>query len=260
MHVARVVLRVSEVARTARFYERVAGLVALAQDTETAALGAPNGGPVLLELRRALRPGRAPRQAAGLFHTALRYPTRAALAQALRRLAELRQPLTGASDHGVSEALYLDDPDGLGVELYRDRPRDQWPPPQPGDRVGMFTVALDLEDLLAAAPVGAGADETAAGIDVGHVHLKVRNVEEAVDFWTGQVGLDLTVRYGADAAFLADGEYHHHIGVNTWISRGAPLEPADGPGLDAVVLAGTEQRSLRTPDGVAVVVEPGALP
>ncbi len=190
----------------------------------------------------------------GLYHTAIRYPTRALLAEALQRLVDAGYPLTGASDHGVSEALYLDDPDGLGVELYWDRPREQWPEPRPGERVGMFTAPLDLEGVLSA---GDGElPEAAQGVDVGHVHLKVGDVDTAARFWTDEIGMQEMVRLGDEAAFLADGDYHHHVGVNTWLSRGAGLEPPEGPGLDAVVLAGDCALETRTPDGVRALDEP----
>jgi catechol 2,3-dioxygenase len=253
MHSGRVGLRVSELDRSVEWYGRVAGLVLRDRAGGRAALGAPDGGPVLLELREAEQAGRAPRAAAGLFHTAFRYPTRAALGAALARIVEGRESFTGASDHAVSEALYLDDPDGLGVELYRDRPRDEWPPPAPGDKVFMTTAPLDAEGVLGAA--AGDLPEAAAGVDVGHVHLKVADVEAAVAFWTEEAGMELMTRYGADAAFLADDGYHHHVGANSWYSRGAGLEPADGPGLDRVVIAGAGERRLTTPDGVEVVFE-----
>ena len=251
MQVERVALRVSDVERSAGFYGSIAGLAVREASPERALLGAPDGGPVRLELRRAERPGPAPRRAAGLFHTALRYPSRAQLGAALRRIAEARHPLSGASDHLVSEALYLDDPDGLGIELYRDRPRHEWPEPQPGQRVAMATLPLDIDSLLAEEP------SDSAGIDVGHVHLKVAHVADALRFWTGDIGMEVMATYGADAAFIADEGYHHHVGVNTWMSAGAELEPADGAGLDAVVIGGASQAAeLRTPDGVPVLLEP----
>jgi catechol 2,3-dioxygenase len=254
VHVSRVALRVSDLDGSIDYYSRLAGLELRGRDAGGAALGAPDGGPALLELRPAERPGRAPRAAAGLFHTALRYPDRRRLAAALRRVLASGARLTGASDHGVSEALYLDDPDGLGVELYWDRPREQWPEPRPGERVGMFTAPLDLEGVLSA---GDGElPEAAQGVDVGHVHLKVGDVDTAARFWTGEIGMQEMVRLGDEAAFLADGDYHHHVGVNTWLSRGAGLEPPEGPGLDAVVLAGDRALETRTPDGVRVLVEP----
>jgi catechol 2,3-dioxygenase len=254
MHIARVALRVSELDRSIDWYGRVVGLALREREDGRASLGAPDGGPVLLELREADRPGTAPRTAAGLFHTAFRYPTRAALGAALRRIVDGRESFTGASDHAVSEALYLDDPDGIGVELYRDRPREEWPPPRPGDKVFMTTEPLDADGVLAAA--AGDLPDAANGTDVGHVHLKVADVEQAVAFWTQEVGMELMARYGADAAFIADGGYHHHVGANSWYSRGAALEPRHGPGLDRVVVAGVPARTLETPDGVGVASEP----
>jgi len=251
MHIERVALRASDVDRSIEWYGRVVGLALRERENGTATMGAPDGGPVLLELRQADRPGTAPRHAAGLFHTAFRYPTRAALGAALARIVQGREAFTGASDHAVSEALYLDDPDGLGVELYRDRPREEWPPPPPGSRVFMTTEPLDAEGVLAAAQ--GELPEAANGVDVGHVHLKVADVEQAVAFWTAEIGMELMARYGADAAFIADEGYHHHIGANTWYSRGAALEPQDGPGIDSVVIAGTAGRELVTPDGVQIL-------
>jgi len=151
----------------------------------------------------------------------------------------------------VSEALYLDDPDGHGIELYRDRPREQWPEPDPGEKVKMDTVPLDLGPLLDADPVDAPAD----GVIVGHVHLKVADVEAAVRFWTDTIGMELMARFGDQAAFLSSAGYHHHIGANTWHSAGAGPEPAEGAGLDAVVLHGERPGGLRSPDGVTIVVE-----
>lgn len=245
---ARVALRVSDVERSAAFYNAIVGLEVATADADAAALRAP-GGETLLELRRAPKPGHAVKRATGLFHTAFLYPDRASLGAALRRIAQTRTPLTGASDHLVSEALYLDDPDGHGIELYRDRPRDEWPQPDPGEKVKMDTLPLPLDPLIDE------ADGDGAGVIVGHVHLKVGDVQPAIDFWSGDVGMELMARFGPQAAFLASGGYHHHIGANTWHSAGAPPEPPDGPGLDAVVLHADRSEELRSPDGVRVVLE-----
>jgi catechol 2,3-dioxygenase len=184
----------------------------------------------------------APQRAAGLFHTAFLYPTRADLADALRRAAPY---LTGASDHGVSEALYLDDPSGNGVELYWDRPRDVWPD-------DMFTAPLDLQDL---ARQSTGSDRAPDGTHIGHVHLKVSDLPRAEEYWVGALGFDLMHRYGDQAAFVATGGYHHHVGLNTWMSSGAPLAPRDTAGLDRVVF-GTdgESRESEDPDGIRVAL------
>jgi catechol 2,3-dioxygenase len=211
------------------------------------------GSPVhdLLTLRASEQPGPAPQRATGLFHTAFLYPTRGQLGAALLRVAAERAAFSGASDHLVSEALYLDDPDVLGIELYRDRPRDTWPTPDPGERVKMDTLPLDLRAL---------ADEAegdASGLRIGHVHLKVADVDEAIRFWTEEVGLELMTAWAGQAGFLAADGYHHHIGVNAWFSRGAQPEPESGPGLDGIVIGGTGRSDgLRTPDGVRVTLEP----
>jgi catechol 2,3-dioxygenase len=227
-------LRVADVERSSAFYEALVGP------------------PVrdLLTLRQSDEPGPAPQRATGLFHTAFRYPTRGQLGAALLRIAAERAAFTGASDHLVSEALYLDDPDGLGLELYRDRPRDAWPAPDPGERIKMDTLPLDLQALAAE------AEGDASGVQIGHVHLKVADVDEAARFWIDEVGLELMTGWAGQAAFLAADGYHHHVGVNAWMSRGARPEPPEGPGLDAVVLGGTgRSERLHTPDGVLVVLE-----
>jgi catechol 2,3-dioxygenase len=204
-----------------------------------------------MTLRQSEAPGPSPRRATGLFHTAFLYPTRGQLGSALLRVAGARAPFTGASDHLVSEALYLDDLDALGIELYRDRPRDAWPPPDPGERIKMDTLPLDLNALAAE------AEGDGTGVRIGHVHLKVADVDAATDFWRREVGLDLMTSWAGQAAFLSVGGYHHHIGVNAWYSLGAEPEPPERPGLDAVVLAGTgRDEELRTPDGLRVVLEP----
>ena len=191
----------------------------------------------LLGLRASEAPGPAPQRTTGLFHTAFLYPTRGQLGAALLRVANERARFSGASDHLVSEALYLDDPDLLGIELYRDRPRESWPAPEPGERVKMDTLPLDLQEL---------ADEAegdAAGLRIGHVHLKVADVEEAVRFWTREVGLELMTGWAGQAAFLAADGYHHHIGVNAWYSRAPRPSPRRGPAWTASCSAGPGART-----------------
>ncbi len=231
-------LRVDDLDAATAFYSRVVGL-----EGEGASLRTPGGEP-LVTLSDGGVTARAPRRAAGLFHTAFRFPMRADLADALRRAAPY---LTGASDHGVSEALYLDDPAGNGVELYWDRPRDVWPD-------DLFTAPLDLEDLAAQST---GAPRAPEGTDIGHVHLKVSDLPRAEEFWTGALGFDVMHRYGDQATFIATGGYHHHVGLNTWMSRGAPLVPPEAAGLERVVFATDgEERESEDPDGIAVVLEP----
>jgi catechol 2,3-dioxygenase len=191
--------------------------------------------------------GDAPPRAAGLFHVALRFGTRAALGSALRRIAGAGVKLTGASDHGVSEALYLRDPDGLGVELYWDRPRDQWPQ-------HMFTAPLDLQPILDAAD----GDDGVAPVDIGHVHLQASNLDDSTRFWRHQIGLDVQEAWPG-AAFLSADDYHHHIGLNTWNSAGSPPALEDRPGLSRITLSARGRGDgveLDTPEGLLVAVVP----
>jgi catechol 2,3-dioxygenase len=228
-HVDSVALRVADPEAVAALYEGGVGLRRIDGGPGRVELGDER--PLLTLIESPGEPPPAP-TAAGLFHTAIRFPTRAALAATLRRVASAGFRLTGASDHGVSEALYLDDPEGNGVELYWDRPQEAWPMDTDGT-VAMFTAPLDLRDLLIVPDEGTGV----AGADVGHAHLKVTDLERAVGFWNGQLGMNIRARYGAEAAFLAAGDYHHHVGLNTWMSRGGPAAPEDALGLERVVLA-----------------------
>jgi catechol 2,3-dioxygenase len=166
------------------------------------------------------------RRATGLFHLAILLPSRADLALALARVAAAQWPLDGASDHLVSEALYLSDPDGNGIELYRDRPREEWR--RNGDELAMATLPLDLDDVMSA--VGGAVEaqpEVPAGTRIGHVHLQVADLGPSESFYRGVLGFDVTVRSYPGALFVSAGGYHHHIGLNTWHSaRGRP--PAAG--------------------------------
>jgi catechol 2,3-dioxygenase len=237
-HVGSVTLRVSDAQRVLGLYADILGLKAAAGADGAVEVHAPDG-PALLHLVESRDAPPAPVRATGLFHTAFRWPTRSGLASALARLIRAGYPLTGASDHGVSEALYLDDPDGNGVELYWDRPRSGWPHDADGNLV-MFTERLDVAGLLAEAK----RDEAPDGVDIGHVHLKTSDVDASVAFWRDVVGMDLQVLLGGQAAFLSAGGYHHHIGANTWYSRGAPPLADDALGLMGVTLV--------TPDAVAI--------
>ena len=240
LHIGSVALAVSDLRRSSDFYERVLGLPLLSREGEVALLGADAAHPAL-ELRAIAAPTRLEPRSTGLFHVAWLHPSRAELASSVRRIAAAGWPLEGASDHGVSEALYLSDPDGLGIEIYADRPRSQWPHPADGHGVRMFTAHLDLEDLLAqgpAQPTGA----VAPGTVVGHVHLKVSNVERALDFYENPLGFEQQALLPS-AAFVSAGDYHHHVGLNSWQSAGGSPAPDSAPGLREVrfELSGPEQ-------------------
>ncbi len=183
---------------------------------------------VLRELKGAQR---KPARSTGLYHFAVLLPSRADLARELRHLAESGYPLQGAADHLVSEALYLADPDGNGIEIYADRPRDRWP--RTNGTIRMGTDPLNVESLMSElqpdGPAWSGMPERT---QIGHVHLHVADLQRAVDFYHGVLGFDLVTRYGPQAAFLSAGGYHHHIGLNTWAGVGAPPPPAGSVGLD----------------------------
>jgi catechol 2,3-dioxygenase len=262
LRIAAVHLAVADLPRSAEFYERVLGLPLISRDDEHALLG-PDPGHPALELTAISAATLLSPHATGLFHVAWLHPTRAALADTIRRIAGARWPIEGASDHGVSEALYLSDPDGLGIEIYADRPREQWQRPPGGHGVEMVTLALDLDDLLAQSPLDVG-DSAIATIapetTIGHVHLKVADVARAVEFYRDALGFEEQARLPS-AAFLSAGGYHHHIGLNSWQSRGASAPPASAPQLNEVRFeldrALPRPQALSDPDGIALRFELG---
>jgi len=227
LRIRSVTLAVSELPRSVSFYEHALGLPLIERENGSAKLGGERERPALIleELAEAtpLPPG-----ASGLYHVAWLHPTRAALAETVRRLAATRWPLEGASDHGVSEAVYLSDPDGLGIEIYADRPRERWPH-SPAGGLEMVTLPLDVEDLLAQS-TGLPRPAMAPNTGIGHVHMKVADVASTRDFYRQPVGMDEQATMPS-AAFLSAGGYHHHIGLNSWQSAGAGPAPESAPGL-----------------------------
>jgi catechol 2,3-dioxygenase len=230
-------LTVADLGRSVTYYERAVGLRVLERAGATARLGTGGGELLVLDEVPGARP--APR-ATGLFHFALLVPTRAALARWLAHALREELSLTGASDHAVSEALYLRDPDLHGIEIYADRPRERWRGPD-GELL-LTTFPLDLEDLLRAADEP-GFDGLPDATRMGHVHLQVASVPDAVAFYGGALGLDLMLRMGDQAAFLSTGGYHHDVGVNTWNSLAAGPPP---PGAAAL-----QEATLVFPDAAA---------
>jgi catechol 2,3-dioxygenase len=220
--VGTVGLTVSDLSRSRSFYESALGL----EEKEPGSFGAP-GRDTLLELHEDPSAPRLDGGATGLFHFALLLPSRADLARSLRRLSEAGWRLTGASDHLVSEALYLSDPDGNGIELYRDRPREEWP--RQDGSIQMATIPLDLHSLSREASDAHGT--LPAGTLMGHVHLKVSDLDDAERFYNRVLGFDVTVRGYPGALFFSAGGYHHHVGVNTWQSAGASPPPSGSVGL-----------------------------
>ncbi len=229
LRMGRVALTVNDLNRVSDWYQSAVGLHLLDKDGESARLGA--GDEVLLELRqdKAARQ-RNPREA-GLYHTAFLLPERSDLAAWTLNAIEKRVAVAGASDHNVSEAVYLSDPEGNGVEIYADRPAETWQ--HVDGKVVMGTEHLDIDDLVKSAR-GPWQGFT-PGSTVGHVHLQVGDIPEAEKFYTGTMALDLTARYPGGSFFSADG-YHHHIATNTWHSRGAGQRQFPATGLSEMAI------------------------
>jgi catechol 2,3-dioxygenase len=203
----------------------VIGLQAADRPDGRAHLGSGDGDVVVLEQRSNARP---PGRHAGLYHVALLYPSREELARAGGRLTETQTPIQGASDHGTHEAIYLADPEGNGIELAADRPRERWPTAE--ELYSRGPQPLDLRGLLAA---GDGLDPeppAAPGFGVGHLHLQVGDIDEALRFYRDVVGFELQARLPS-AAFVSAGGYHHHLGFNTWLGEGIASQPDDVVGL-----------------------------
>ena len=251
--VGAVALTVADLERSLAFYREALGLRPLAGAPGRATLGA-DGRP-LVELVEV--PGARPAPGAtGLFHFALLVPGRADLARWLAHAARERLPLHGLSDHFVSEAIYLADPDGHGIEVYADRPRERWQ----GRVERMTTLPLDVQDLLGELddPGTEPFEGLPAGTRMGHVHLQVASVPEAVRFYRDVLGFDLMTTYGSQAAFLSAGGYHHHVGVNTWSSEGGSPPPPGAAALRhaTIVLPDREERDRVAARVVAAGGEP----
>lgn len=259
LHVAAVGLKAKSVLTLANYYRALLGLETIGERDGQALLGA--GGVPFLELS-SLPPGAAlddPRSA-GLFHTAFLMPTRADLGRWVRHAIETRIPVDGMSDHVVSEAFYLTDPEGNGIEIYADRPEQTWRWSD-GKLVDMRTEPLDVDAILMSVPAEATPYGSAPdALRIGHVHLRVGNDKVAEDWWTSEIGLDVVARYPG-ATFLSSGGYHHHIAGNIWRSRGAgPRDPARG-GLAYVSLSGSAvvtEREVMDPWGTVIQLRKGS--
>lgn len=257
LHVGRAHLVVRDLDMMAGFYEQALGLTRLEASESGVELGA--GERVLLTLTTRKDAAPAPRNAAGLFHNAFLMPDRAELAHWLAHAAHLGVQFEGASDHLVSEAIYLSDPEGNGIEVYRDRDPSEWTYHADGT-VEMDTRRLDLQSLYdsAAKTPWAGMSPAAA---LGHIHLQVGDVPEADRFYEGVLGLKKMASYPG-ASFFASGAYHHHVAANVWNSRKAPARTGAMAGLQGYTLAFNDNetlaRVLATLDALEIPVERNA--
>lgn len=235
VHIGAVSLRVRDLPGLTAFYRDAIGLSLISQDADRAVLGAAGQALVRLEAG-----ARHPSSAAGLFHMAILLPSRRDLSNWLRHAAEASVPLEGASDHLVSEALYLSDPEGNGIEIYRDRSRAEWPR-RDGGGIAMATERLDLDALLREAdgrPYAGMPDGTV----MGHIHLRVGDVAQAEGFYRDALGFDVMVHYPG-ASFLATGGYHHHVAANVWHSRGAGPRRDGEAGLSSFELVARDDEA-----------------
>jgi len=251
MHIGKVTLTVNNLTTVSNYYQQTIGLHLVSRDGETAQLGAGNR--ILLELRADPAARRASPREAGLFHTAFLLPSRADLGAWLRNAVDSNTQLTGAADHLVSEAIYLTDPEGNGIEIYRDRPRMEWT--IANGLIKMATDPLDSDGIFASATKPwAGFSENAI---IGHVHLQAGDLAPAETFYSGELGFAVTCRFPG-AVFYGDGGYHHHLATNTWNSRGAAARTYPATGLANVEIVAPDKapQTLRDPWGTNITIVP----
>lgn len=266
-HIGRVALKVANLEKMTKFYQEVIGMQVLEQSVSHSTLGV--GDTVLLELHKVQNPlPLAPRT--GLYHVAFLLPSRKALGNTLLHYLTVNAPLIGASDHGYSEALYLNDPEGNGIEVYADKPQSEWDIRSDGEIVGV-TLEMDAEAVIAA------GDNTwkgfPIGTTVGHVHLKVADLTATEKYFTEVLGLSLKNNFGNQAKFFATGDYHHHIGSNVWLGKNIPAMTENDLGLDYFSFSVPNQAELdrlenhwknqieytKNEDGSLTVVDPNGI-
>ncbi len=255
LQLTSVQLRVTDLARSTEFYTEKLRFVVVGQSADTLDLATATGAAPILKLTGDSTAPAAPRDAAGLFHAALLFPTRADLGAWLRHAAEHDVGFDGFSDHGVSEAIYLTDPDGNGLEFYTDRPRAIWPFAANGE-LAMITQPLDAPALLADG--GPTKKFPLAGARWGHLHLRAIDLPRSEAFYHEALGVVVTQRSYPGARFMAADGYHHHVALNTWTGSRRP-QPSGALGLVAATFARTgltEPKRLPAPEGYTLVVEP----
>jgi catechol 2,3-dioxygenase len=227
LHIGSLALNVRDLDRMAGYYREMLGLEVIERSPTKAVLGA--GGVGFLELDQHPDMNPDDEREAGLYHTAFLMPTRADLARWILHAARTQVPVTGASDHTVSEAFYLDDPEGNGVEVYADRNPDGWV--WTNDLVKITTDPLDIEAIVREVQPGASYDGAPAGLRIGHVHLRVGDVPSAERFYRDGIGLAVTRGGRHGASFMSSGRYHHHLAGNVWHSQGAGARDPNRAGL-----------------------------
>jgi catechol 2,3-dioxygenase len=249
MHIGKVHYNVSNLERAAYFYEEGLGMKVLEKSEQSVTLGTIADQPLLVLHRVNNPPPR--KKTTGLYHVAIRLPSREDLARLIYHLVNNQVELDGVADHGVSEALYLTGPEDMGIELTCDRNYEQWPIDEEG-QLDMITEELDLDNLILTIQ-GKNKKWTGLPADtaIGHIHLRVAELENTAEFYT-TLGFEITQAYGEQALFFASGDYHHHIGANTWQSAGADSLAADTAGLNYYEVVLPDQKSI---ENLAKVLE-----
>jgi catechol 2,3-dioxygenase len=244
MNILNVHLQVADLKRSEEFYGETLGFKVADSGPQSIELRAESFGEPLLTLTEVANAAPRPQWSTGLFHAAILLPNRKELARVLKRLAERRYRMQGFADHGVNEAIYLADPDGNGIELYADRPQTEWPLSKDG--LEMFTKALDVRDLMA--ELGDDAEDWSgihSSTTMGHIHLQVSDLGKAEHFYHRTLGFDIMQKTFVGALFLSSDGYHHHIGLNTWSSRGASAAPKESVGLSRFTIGISDLVALR---------------
>lgn len=264
VHVNHAQLRVSNLARMKQFYSETLGFQVKDTGADTAEISADGKNPLItLDASASFEPAEEPRT--GLFHIAFLLPDRASAGSLLKHLVEINYPIQGASDHGVSEAVYLADPEGNGLELYRDRASEEWD--WDGSQVRLVTEPLDAEGMLQEASVWQGMPQETV---LGHIHLKITDIEKAKNFYIKGLQFSPVSALGDHALFISSADYHHHIGLNTWSGRQLqPLEKNErGLAFFEIMYPDNESRNrvvesltalgfqLETNDGSIAVLDP----
>ena len=240
LHIGTVGLVARNLDRLTAYYHDLLGLEVIERTSRIVRLGVGDAALIELEHRPEAEPD-DPREA-GLYHTAFLMPARTDLARWVLHIARERVPVTGASDHGVSEAFYLDDPEGNGVEVYSDRPPETWD--WNNGLIKMKTEPLDIQDIVRSVEPDARYDHAPGGLRVGHIHLRVGDVDTAEQFYRDGVGLAVTRGGRHGASFMSTGRYHHHLAGNVWHSAGAGRRDGRRAGLAWFAFEASDKAAL----------------